>query len=280
MYLYKYRSLRGDARAFTERTVAHRELYFPTPDRFNDPFESRFVLSLGTSTERVEKLARVIQKTDPKITRDRAVALASDSILRAPATFEADAQARLVDSMRGSIRMFSLAEHPDNILMWSHYADAHRGICLRFESSTCDLLQAAAPVRSSDVAPTLDWAVDDPFATYVKVALTKSKLWAYEAEWRVILHPGQTTIQVLRPQAITGVVFGMETLESDRVAVRNWCDTAGLSIEYFEASREPNQYSIKMLPVRPPVQQRVATNERRAVRSLRSLYFIRLQLSA
>lgn len=32
--------------------------------------------------------------------------------------------------------VFCLSEIPDHILMWSHYADSHTGICIKFEATS------------------------------------------------------------------------------------------------------------------------------------------------
>ncbi len=72
----------------------------------------------------------------------------------------------------------------DSLLMWSHYADAHRGFCLQFKYSPeklptdCDF----KPVRYSTHYPRIHAArVSEREETLL---LTKSTDWMYENEWR------------------------------------------------------------------------------------------------
>lgn len=43
---------------------------------------------------------------------------------------------RSTDEILNGFAYYCMAKKPDNILMWSHYADSHKGVCFRF-----DLLQ-------------------------------------------------------------------------------------------------------------------------------------------
>ena len=47
-----------------------------------------------------------------------------------------DATVNLIQEyLINNIGIFSLSKVPDNILMWSHYADSHKGIVLEFDSN-------------------------------------------------------------------------------------------------------------------------------------------------
>jgi hypothetical protein len=94
-------------------------------------------------------------------------------------------------------RIFCLSEIKNNLLMWAHYADSHKGAVMGFkcvpelDSAFC----AAFPVTYSNSKPSLgslsDWIkqstgqkaldIDD---VYLDMVFTKSIDWAYEKEWR------------------------------------------------------------------------------------------------
>jgi hypothetical protein len=64
--LYKYRSLENEALiSRLERTFTHREIYFPSPSSFNDPFECKRKLEIrkGLHTDRYLRKLRPLQKT-------------------------------------------------------------------------------------------------------------------------------------------------------------------------------------------------------------------------
>ena len=117
------------------------------------------------------------------------------------------------------------SEDVQSILMWSHYADSHRGFALEydFRSTLNEPLPRVGlyPVIYSeeryDASAYLTWALltvmsikafNPDISANIKAALYKSKHWEYEKEWRMIdpgphdiLNPGPTFIEY-RPKAI------------------------------------------------------------------------------
>ena len=108
----------------------------------------------------------------------------------------------------------------DNLLMWSHYADCHRGICIEFKTTVgtlfgCDLLDV---VYAPDY-PKLN-VCDKPDVEFVKQCVrTKSVDWAYEEEWRIIYT--ETGPQSFRPEdeELRGVIFGAHISENNKQGV-------------------------------------------------------------
>jgi hypothetical protein len=66
--------------------------------------------------------------------------------------------------------------------MWSHYADGHKGIALHFDSHAAPFDTVfAVEVRYAERYPEYSLFDPEPVALY-----TKSTLWYYEEEYRVI----------------------------------------------------------------------------------------------
>ena len=91
----------------------------------------------------------------------------------------------------------------DNILMWSHYADKHGGICIEYDFSLLEKLENInaflLPVIYSNDRPLLTvdkFDLENGQATQesvmrimpdlIRAILTKSEFWEYEDEWRFI----------------------------------------------------------------------------------------------
>ncbi|GAA4354461.1 DUF2971 domain-containing protein [Kangiella marina] len=107
----------------------------------------------------------------------------------------------------------SLTENPHNLLMWSHYADQHRGIVIELselestfefsDSSDTSRVGSKTPLRvlydskrpSSDISDELIFTIfeDDFFRHF---ALVKSDAWIYEKEHRFILPINQAEVGV------------------------------------------------------------------------------------
>lgn len=96
-------------------------------------------------------------------------------------------------------RVGCLTEHANNRLMWSHYADSHRGICIEYDFSNFSAFldqSLFAPVIYSSKRPQFTKQLLDHLnhnqlnlqdRRYLTSALfTKDTIWEYESEWRIL----------------------------------------------------------------------------------------------
>ena len=101
----------------------------------------------------------------------------------------------LLDGLGTNLGILSLAERPDNLLMWSHYAQHHTGFVIEFDEQHSYFKQTSAAlynhdpqvlqkVRYSDRRPHIRSLKD--FKQRASWYLIKSKDWRYEQEWRMI----------------------------------------------------------------------------------------------
>jgi hypothetical protein len=164
-YLYRYRSLNN-----VEGIICRNELYFAQPSSFNDPFDCRPNFSMnGSKAHRQKFYEGVYSRQAPSMgratRRAEAKSIARDP-LRNPNNpdnlrdFTSAYHAKVTEAMG----LLCLSEVPDDLLMWSHYADAHRGLCLIFDwNSPRSLRLKQSPTRRSVLAsiqcssPTMIW---------------------------------------------------------------------------------------------------------------------------
>ena len=114
MELFKYRAVNSNSLAL----LVDGDVFFSSPKDFNDPFDSRFVeRDLRSPRERFEREREELRTDDGLL----AIAYAR--------VFE-----RQVQQTHGRRKVYCLSETVDSVLMWSHYAESHRGICIILES--------------------------------------------------------------------------------------------------------------------------------------------------
>lgn len=82
-------------------------------------------------------------------------------------------------------RVFRLAGNCESILLWSHYADAHTGICLGFSADNQEFGDAIEVIYAKDL-PTLGFFKRGNEANLIAMALTKSDEWKYEHKFRMV----------------------------------------------------------------------------------------------
>jgi hypothetical protein len=254
--------------------LKNRTLRWRAPDWFNDPFEFKSPFEYGFEWDEmmeaaVRRLATILtQPEEPRFVqgyqsapniadrrrecKGRDPAEVYEKIRFAFAhhfekRFKEDARsdAKNWHDMKQTYRVLCLSAVHDHILMWSHYADGHRGVVLELrpiiERGTATLF--AHPVVYSTevpVAATLEEYVGfltgeklkpDASNAFEKSAYTKSSVWNYENEWRIL---DKSTVvgeepfadRVFYPQELAAVFLGCRMLPEDREAViataSNW----------------------------------------------------------
>jgi Protein of unknown function (DUF2971) len=183
--LYKYFPLSTDEHLERFRAVLNGWIYFASPLRFNDPFEVSNVLPSPTREE-FENLLQSVASNSHVLSRS-----AKDRVFRAVSQRVLGESPQLVtNEWLASIGVLSLSESFDDILMWSHYASNHNGVCVGFDSAHAPF-DAAKPIEylaERSVATANLAALNDEELVH-QVLFRKSPNWSYEKEWRAVKRP-------------------------------------------------------------------------------------------
>ena len=146
-------------------------------------------------------------------------------------------------------RIYCLSPHPENILMWSHYADNHRGICLAFDTDI-QLFGSALEVQYVQDCPCVNPNMLTPDAVIAAI-LTKSDVWRYENEFRILGipdadgHPIQLDGNYLNiGTALSGVILGCE---ADSTTILKFLKGHAPHLSVYRAAREDDQYRLKIM---------------------------------
>lgn len=116
-----------------------------------------------------------------------------------------------------------------NPLMWAHYADSHRGVCLKYGFPS-EITQFGAASDSDYVSYFNDVIYTNQLPQYNKGISVqeafwyKSKEWEYENELRLLyFHPNVKDKHVTIPalNSVESVYFGVQCSPKDRETIRN-----------------------------------------------------------
>lgn len=180
------------------------ELYFARSSCLNDPFDCR--VDLLTVLENAISVAQ--QPARGNLEK-----------LRGMHAFLAKVQADLAN-----MGVCSLSLEQTNSLLWAHYADNHRGVCLLYSFAESFLHDRAPRIRGVDAVDygpnpirnlLLEWALypgnfEEFGIPLIKKALTaKAHPWKYENEVRIL----RTSYgaEVIEKHCLKQVCFGLET---------------------------------------------------------------------
>lgn len=275
---YKYRSLKdGNDKCFTITNLANNQLYFDYPINFNDPFDSRvYCFYEGTKEEFYEKTEINIAKIDKKIYEDRNGIIKIDY----GKLFSEDGKKNLHGDLPYVFypKVCCFSEECNDILMWSHYADYHKGICLCFKSVKVNnehCLPIGTPnsqfanipfqrvIYHKNVPEPIN-LLDEDEDMKIKmheVLLEKLLFWNYEQEFRIILDQDsdkrllsedmfEKGIIKYQKENLQGIIFGMKIKYENAELVyntvkENYLDK-GYMVKFYEAKEARYKYEVKV----------------------------------
>jgi hypothetical protein len=258
--IYKYSGLSGDRLEWMRRLIVDSELYFASPSSFNDPLDCRIPTRFEAPEHIVEKHWRGIASQPYIDMPDRGREARIQQLVRDSATPEG--RAKLTEQLLNLLARngtVSFAKDPNNMLMWSYYAEGHSGIAVRFGM---DLSQIAAfgqaleaqgtqlfPVRVeySDDFPNCNYYTATTHERLKKLLGTKSAEWTHEGEWRFVL-PDRTGYLKIPPTAITGVVLGMRIDPCNEAIIREWISKRSPKIDLLRVSHIENSFRLHLIP--------------------------------
>ena len=251
--LYKYRSLGALESQFTLDIIEKCQLYWACPHDFNDPFDcvplQIFQGSKSQHLKRAKQAVQLFESDKPRAERRRAL---RSALKRKPSEIVAAMEDGNV-KMLGKIGICSMTEKNDNMLMWSHYADSHRGICLGFEhrmSMEAIELACAMKVSYDSQRPSMNAMLPAQGQDVInKLLLTKSEDWSYEVEWRLIHQDVGERLRPYPTSALTEIIFGIRTSEKDKLRVRDAVASSNVCPKFYQAQDDKKNFKVKIISI-------------------------------
>lgn len=225
MLVYKYRSgTDNDLKA-----LENNQYWSSSIEQLNDPCEAI------TDTKKVKKFLNYIgQKVGAKTKED--FGLINDN------TDE-------VLSMDNKMGIYSLSKTPLDELLWAHYANSHKGLCIEYD---LDILLKndganhihSFPVLYSNKPPSISfWDIirNEQNNMIKKFAFHKSKRWEYEQEHRIVT--SKIGLNSYNHKALKSIYFGLKISESVKYHIINLLKLRG--IKFYQIVLEKNSYLFK-----------------------------------
>ncbi len=223
--------------------LATRTFWLAPPSSFNDPFDCKYTLQ---SNPPPADLDAVIQRFVPPPQRR---GFANHRTIPA----QRQRLIRIIHDTVGKtfadVGVYCFCERWRSNLMWSHYADKHQGLCLKFsvDLNAVGPDPALAPVSYSKTYPVLN--VRDLVAnlggTCYQALYSKSPQWRYEKEWRLVSPTGSRPVP-WTAFTLKEVIFGKRVRTSSISLVK--LILANQNVKCYMA--EPSQDSYKFKKVR------------------------------
>lgn len=246
---FKYKSMDERSARWVQSIICNHEIYFAPAISFNDPFDCRPAISLVApkSVQKADYL-RLQKKHDSG--QNRAQRRADSKKLLTDWTrnpnnphVRDEIQRQITNHMTTAVGVLCVSTKKDDILMWSHYADSHRGVCLEFDGSFA-FMAHAHKVKYAKYRPQINPYKDDNGTQLEKSLLTKSEHWSYEDEWRLIAYQRGPGVVRFRPPNLTGIIIGAQAGAETIEKIRTWTKESASSIRVYQASVSKNTYTL------------------------------------
>jgi|SRR5208337_1945101 len=244
-YLYKYRTMPS----MGLRDIFHKKkVFLNDPTKFNDPFESRPILTVDRSPlARKSFLKELTKERFPSANRAeiRKLMQGKDKFFKDQEKLR-DVYNRFV----ATVGIYCLSEKKDDLLIWAHYSDAHKGLCLEFDTSIeGSLFWEAFAVAYQQDYPIVNIMRIGEAEEFRKALLTKSEHWAHEHEWRVLKmeEEGGVGDHFFPAKALSGVIFGALMSNENKEIVKSWIESYPSEITIYQAFLNVHRYQLDIV---------------------------------
>jgi hypothetical protein len=251
------------------RFFSGKSLKFSSRTSFNDPLDSRPAYQISNST----KLGKqYIQDALKKTNRTPAERVLASQRIRNQGKRINLVENAFISGLLDDVGILCLSSSWMSMLMWSHYAEQHKGICVGFKSGM-DVFQTALHVDYVADFPIIRRPEDDNKTMFEKTFFMKAECWKYENEWRILkrkLTPREAEIEArflaftdpdlaatklmsdhngpgiyqFNPSAIESVTLGMSITEPDQALVIAALEKQKLQVPVFKITRPKVQFTL------------------------------------
>ena len=210
-FLYKFRRLQtAEDMNHLREIIVRSELWLSSPKNFNDPFDMAVKFVFDATVEEKRMRFRKVLKDEGK--KFHEIERLLPELMR-----KTNEEENLVKRLRETTNetgVCSFAGDPRNILMWSHYASNHEGLCLIFEiARDPKTFLDALPVEYSVEYPVVNWVKDFDEGGPLQIVRRKHEGWKYEKEWRIFKFKKANTHMKFLPQALRAIITGCRVEE-------------------------------------------------------------------
>lgn len=205
--LYKFHRINENLTTLIE----NNSFWFSKPTEYNDPFDMQFSGNLKSTLEDYELMQKSIKQNIQleyqTISEEDLTELVSHSLTLM------DVDKTINELLALTLHRFGICcftESVDNLLMWAHYTDSHKGVCLEFDENILVKIEKSSLVK---IKYSNDFPIVNQTNDIEKALLTKSKCWEYENEFRLLSH--KQGVVTFPKEALKSIIFGAKSDESE-----------------------------------------------------------------
>ena len=204
-YIYKYATIKT-----TLLILNSSKIKFSKPSKFNDPFDCNITVDTNNSEKEINDYIDSLKKTQ-NLTQKYVEALRIQC--HNPVELQRIAD-KSIKEVKKAFGVTCFSKNKDNLIMWAHYSDKHKGVCLKFDIlGDPDFFMIPFLVNYTKDYPLINFIRE--FKSLAKLFLeTKSIDWAYENEVRILKKGAD--YYPFNKKSLVEIIFGARSQQDDR----------------------------------------------------------------
>ncbi len=182
--------------------------------------------------------------------------------MKSQAKSSARGMREMFSQMRSQMGITCLSELDDSLLMWAHYANNHRGMCVEYELMEINRQLKFTPIpivysedRACIGSLNPDTVERETTKVFLESLTAKSSEWSYEKEWRIIRDDGAcgdrwdaekkgALLDMIRPVTVT---LGCMAKQEFSKEVQEYCKDNQINL--YRMERDPKAYRLVKAPI-------------------------------
>lgn len=252
--LYKYRDWNDN---YHQGLLKENELFLASAGQFNDPFDVSLPFRYREADLTPENLFLKLIESAKNMHPDY-----SDQQLH-HMCFERQNSGAFDDGqywrehhegfkerMHAIFGIVSLTTKNDNLLMWSHYANSHRGFCIGLDSEMVfnEVGGTITPVFYDETFPEIP-LFGNPVAGMIQILATKSTHWGYEDEYRLMKINAAKSTVTLPDEAFKEIILGLNMNEDSRKEIIQLVRARFPNMKIYQSQMNEDEFKVNIIPI-------------------------------
>lgn len=281
--VFRYRGFSS----LTVEAMVRDELFFSDPSAFNDPLDCQPTVEADSGLEELRELLsalisrRILSETISSLRKNKVKEEAANQYASKLAQREAKDKLKSIsyystdpeyDCSREEAEIWLLTVEIerellkrygkgiccfssvyDNPLLWSHYGDQHKGLCIGYNlTRNPEPRLHKVTYGGGRIVPTslISRAVTDGDQEAIKlldqhILLRKASPWRYEREWRLLGHRGLQD----SPLRMIEITFGLRCSDAVKHSIVSALENRESTVKFYKMHQVRGSFKLKRCPV-------------------------------
>jgi hypothetical protein len=216
------------------KLLVNGELWFGVPKNQNDPFEGEFVTKDYYSIPK-EQMIKYYYESYPELLNENNLQEKIDEINNNPFVFQRDVYIILKKRLKEHYGISCFSYVKDNVSMWSHYANSHKGFCVIFDKNFLNrsimypnfMLTGFIDIKYNTKLCEAELILERRsigFKNEKEILFQKLSTWKKEKETRLLAYyknPSDERNIRFDKRSISGIIFGEKMCLEDKKTIKN-----------------------------------------------------------